>query len=172
MIDDGSTDGTAEVAASFGDRVRYVGQARAGVSAARNRGAELATGELVAFLDHDDTWLPRKLELQVEELQRRRAELALCAVSVVDADGAGAARAATARPQRPVDRDADVRRDLDRVVQLDRAVPARRACSRSGGFDRALSTSADWDLLVRMCSGAASRTSTSRSSHTASTTPT
>ena len=148
VIDDGSTDASAEVAAGFGDRVRYVGQARAGVSAARNRGAELATGELVAFLDHDDTWLPRKLELQVEELQRRRAPLALCAVSVVDADGA------ELRVQR-----LRARSDLltgmltfdgtSTVSCSSTGLFRRAALLKSGGFDRSLSTSADWDLLIR-----------------------
>src|SRR5438105_4680193 len=79
VIDDGSTDATGEVAAGFGEPVRYVRQPRAGVSVARNRGAELAGGELVAFLDHDDAWLPRKLELQIAALRARQAELALCA---------------------------------------------------------------------------------------------
>lgn len=65
VIDDGSTDGSARVVHEFGDRVRYVYQANAGVSAATNRGVALSTGELIAFLDNDDVWLPTKLERQV-----------------------------------------------------------------------------------------------------------
>lgn len=62
VIDDGSTDGTAELARSLG--VRVVSQTHAGVSAARNRGARLASSKWVAFLDADDTWAPTKLEKQ------------------------------------------------------------------------------------------------------------
>src|SRR5947209_2263946 len=68
VIDDGSTDATPEIVRSFGTRVAYVCQSHAGVSAARNHGARRARGELVAFLDHDDVWLPTKLERQVEAL--------------------------------------------------------------------------------------------------------
>lgn len=63
VVDDGSTDRSAAiVAACPSPLVRLVSQANAGVSAARNRGAELATAPYVAFLDGDDRWLPHYLE--------------------------------------------------------------------------------------------------------------
>src|SRR5439155_617666 len=58
VIDDGSNDATAEVVREFGDDVAYIRSERQGVSAARNRGARLARGGLIGFLDHDDVWLP------------------------------------------------------------------------------------------------------------------
>jgi glycosyltransferase involved in cell wall biosynthesis len=61
VIDDGSTDDSAVVAAAFGPSVRYVRQENAGVSAARNHGARLATGEWLSFLDADDIYLPERL---------------------------------------------------------------------------------------------------------------
>lgn len=66
VVDDGSSDNSVEVARSFGGRVRVVEQENGGVCVARNNGARLATGEVVAFLDSDDIWLPRKLERQAE----------------------------------------------------------------------------------------------------------
>ena len=63
VIDDGSTDNTTEVARGFGEQVRLLRQANAGVSAARNRGAECATGEWLAFLDADDWYYPDRLSL-------------------------------------------------------------------------------------------------------------
>src|SRR5947209_13220762 len=65
VVDDGSTDETQEVVEKFGEKVRYIEQANAGVSAARNTGIENSDGDLVAFLDADDTWLPEKIEKQV-----------------------------------------------------------------------------------------------------------
>ncbi len=64
VVDDGSTDETAQVAQSGGD-VRYLKQERQGCGLARNTGVEMARGELLAFLDADDLWAPNKLEKQV-----------------------------------------------------------------------------------------------------------
>jgi len=65
VVDDGSTDGTARVAAGYGETVRYLRQENAGSAAARNRGLAEAHGELVGFLDADDLWHPDKLDRQV-----------------------------------------------------------------------------------------------------------
>ena len=67
VVDDGSTDGTAEVARSFAD-VTVVSQENGGNGAARNRAVENASGELYAFLDADDRFTPGKLRLQKDAL--------------------------------------------------------------------------------------------------------
>ena len=66
VVDDGSTDRSADIARAY--PVTYVRQEHRCVAAARNRGVKAAGGELVSFLDHDDVWLARKLELQVDAL--------------------------------------------------------------------------------------------------------
>ncbi len=152
VIDDGSTDATADVVREFGDQVAYVRQSREGVSAARNRGAQLARAGLVAFLDHDDVWLPAKLERQVEALEARGATLALCAVEVVDGRGDPLG---TKRVRAREDLLAGMLMfDGTETVSCGSAGLLRRAdLLRIGGFDPALSVSADWDLLFRLLLG-------------------
>jgi glycosyltransferase involved in cell wall biosynthesis len=88
IVDDGSTDDTAAVAAALGDEVRYVRQPNAGPAAARNRGIADANGELIAFLDTDDRWLPTKIERQVAVLRRDPA-IALVSADMAVEDGDG-----------------------------------------------------------------------------------
>ncbi len=65
IVDDGSTDNSVEEVEKFDDsRIRLIHQTNAGVSAARNRGIEEASGELIAFLDADDVWMPEYLATQ------------------------------------------------------------------------------------------------------------
>lgn len=149
VIDDGSTDATPDAVREFGDQVTYVREDRGGVSAARNRGARLARGALVAFLDHDDWWLPSKLERQLQALDDPAASLALCAVEVVDQRG-------TVRETKRLRARHDLLTgmlmfDGTETVSCSSAGMVRRdELLRMGGFDPALSMSADWDLLFRM----------------------
>ena len=69
VIDDGSTDNTREVIEPYIERLNYIYQPNQGVAAARNQGIEAARGELIAFLDADDLFLPQKLQQQVAILE-------------------------------------------------------------------------------------------------------
>jgi glycosyltransferase involved in cell wall biosynthesis len=69
VVDDGSTDGSAAIAARY--PVRCLRRDNGGVAAARNTGIQVARGDLLAFLDQDDVWLPGKLSLQVAHLIER-----------------------------------------------------------------------------------------------------
>ena len=66
-VDDGSADGSASLAEAFPD-VRLIRLPHGGVARARNAGVEAASGDLISFIDQDDTWEPEKLELQVRYL--------------------------------------------------------------------------------------------------------
>jgi glycosyltransferase involved in cell wall biosynthesis len=69
VVDDGSTDNTRECLVPYKDRIRYIYQSNGGLSKARNHGINEAQGDLIAFLDADDQWLPEKLQKQWECLR-------------------------------------------------------------------------------------------------------
>lgn len=89
IIDDGSTDGSVTVARGFSDpRVRLLLQPHRGFGAARNAGMRAACGRYIAFLDADDIWVPDKLAVQCEVLDRRpEIGLVYTRFGVIDADG-------------------------------------------------------------------------------------
>lgn len=70
IVDDGSSDSTARLALELGDDICYSYQENQGPAAARNRGLQLARGEMVAFLDVDDLWTADKLNRQIAYLQK------------------------------------------------------------------------------------------------------
>jgi hypothetical protein len=77
VVDDGSQDDLVSVLEPYGARVQLLRQQNAGPAAARNNGARHARGRLLAFLDADDFWHPRKLELQLVAF-RERPDISLC----------------------------------------------------------------------------------------------
>jgi glycosyltransferase involved in cell wall biosynthesis len=148
VVNDGSTDGTSDVLASFGDDIVVITQAQSGVSAARNRGAEQARGDLIAFLDHDDEWVPTKLERQLSALAPTDM-MVLCALQVVAADG----EPLEVKHLGPAERLVQGMLLFDGTPYLScssSCVVRRDAFLAMEGFDRSLSMSADWDFLMRV----------------------
>ena len=79
IVDDGSTDDTADRLAPYLSQVRLVRQEHAGLAAARNHALRLAAGDYIALLDADDIWTPTKLAVQVEIAARRpRCGMVVC----------------------------------------------------------------------------------------------
>jgi glycosyltransferase involved in cell wall biosynthesis len=68
VVDDGSRDSTYEKIKPYLGRLKYIYQKNQGASAARNKGIMNSAGEYVAFLDHDDIWLPEKIEIQINQM--------------------------------------------------------------------------------------------------------
>lgn len=73
VVDDGSADASAAIASAAGPSVRVLRGPFSGAAAARNAGVATARGEVLAFLDHDDLWAPRRLARQVATLRREPA---------------------------------------------------------------------------------------------------
>lgn len=148
VVDDGSTDATPRVAKQFGDRVRYVHQSNAGVSAARNRGLGLATGEWVMFVDADDQLLPGA----VESLLTAAAGKGDCVVYghrlEVDVDGNRVGEFRSPDCTGPVPAAARVSFGAAPFAPGS-AIVARRLADRARGFDTRFSTCADRDFWIR-----------------------
>lgn len=151
VVDDGSSDGTAEyLAARYGERILCVRQDNAGVSAARNRGLALARGRYLALLDSDDEWLPGKTARQVEFLEAHPdIGMVLCNVLRVRADGS-LIDVFDRRQQIPVDGPA-LRWVLRDPALAPLSVLMRRAVYGTvGGFDERLRTAEDLDFHLRV----------------------
>ena len=80
VVDSESTDGTAEILATYGEKIQVIRQKKEGPGAARNAGIKAAKGEIVSFLDSDDEWLPDKTERQVKLLEATKSSEVKCCV--------------------------------------------------------------------------------------------
>jgi glycosyltransferase involved in cell wall biosynthesis len=78
VVDDGSMDDTQAKLRQFGNRIRVITQTNGGPAAARNRGIEASRGEIVAFQDSDDLWMPTKIERQVALLEQSDDGVVAC----------------------------------------------------------------------------------------------
>ena len=155
VVDDGSTDDTRTVLASYGDRIRLLTKENGGPAAARNHGLRHAQGRYVAFLDSDDYWLPGKLEHQVRLLDNRH-EIGFCSTATMVVDTAGEPAG-----DWPCWAGADPLPDIlfmhgAAISGSTSGVLARRELLvELGGFDETLRGYEDPDLWIRLaaCSG-------------------
>jgi len=160
IVDDGSCDDTARVVAGLGLGLRLIRQANAGPASARNRGIEEARGDLVAFLDTDDRWLPGKLAAQVELFRREAALGLVCADMAIENDAGvrlvesnfvrrGLQQNFAALGGRPLP---DAPRRLLEVnfVNTSTVVAKRRLLLALGGFDTRLRYGEDLELWLRI----------------------
>jgi glycosyltransferase involved in cell wall biosynthesis len=157
VVDDGSTDDTADVVAGFGDAVRLCRQANGGPSAARNTGLGLAQGEFVAFLDADDWWVPERLARCVAFLtEHPDIDVVTTDAWLVDEDVVSDRRFygdynAFEFPDPPEQLGAIV--DVNFVFVS--ALMRRELVDRTGPFDPAFRGTEDYDMWIRMLRGGA-----------------
>lgn len=154
VIDDGSTDNSAQIARSFEDeRVRLIrlGENRGG-NVARNEGIRASTAPLIAFLDSDDRYLPNKLGWVAAEFDRR-PQLDLLVDSFVKIGAPGSNKPELIR-RNPIIEDRELFRTALFTRQLWKATPAitvkREIAIKTGMFDESLRRLQDFDFLIRV----------------------
>jgi len=153
VIDDGSTDESADVARSFNDdRIRVIQlPGNRGGNVARNKGVRAACAPLIAFLDSDDRYLPNKLAWVVAEF-RRRPELGLLVDSFINVQPPGSRKAEVVR-RNPIINDRELFRRALFTRQLWKATPAitvrHEVALKAGLFDESLRRLQDFDFLIR-----------------------
>lgn len=149
VINDGSTDETAHVAASYGSRIRYLEHDNCGISATRNRGLREVSYDIVIFLDSDDALLPGAISSLHSVYESHLSSPALVAGNSVDmwedgtpwreiGLGSGAVEPVTAR-------DLVIRNRFCPTVMANRDI-----LLEVGGFDSSLKASEDRDLWIRV----------------------
>ena len=149
VVDDGSTDKTLVLAKEYLKNVanaRVIHQQNGGVARARNRGWREARGQWIAFLDHDDIWLPRKLELQLA--QAARHGVVGCFWEKMDESGA-----LFFQRDEVFCAEGNVFKTLLRgnfIISMSLPLVRRALLEKIGGFDPETVPCDDWDLWLRL----------------------
>ena len=160
VVDDGSTDATREIVASFGGPVRLVSQSNAGVCVARNRGIHEAAGKYICLMDHDDYWFAHKLARQVDLLERQPETGVVYSSFILwhrnAEDGQFPAPASFDLSAYPDNIDPEFSGWIYHQFLLDCWMLTSTAMFRTGiftqcgAFDESLPYSEDWDLWLRI----------------------
>lgn len=149
VVDDGSTDGTAEIAQSFDDhRISVYRRAHRGPTHTMNDAIDLARGRWIAFLDGDDTWAPAKLGRHVAVMKNNPdLDLTFCRSRMIDEAGNNLP---VTSPRRKNTLSYEQLLESNPAANGSSIVAARQALVSAGGFDPAFSASYDYDLWLRV----------------------
>ena len=150
LVDDGSTDNTREVVARYGDRVRYVHQQNAGLSAARNTGIREARHDWIALLDAEDEFMPGMLRRLAQTLADLPPEFGLvacdCAHMAREGESIRKKYLIAARPKEIFAPEILIQNQFVADAVLFR----RDLALQAGGFDTTLRSSEDRDMWLRL----------------------
>ena len=148
VVDDGSSDRTAQVVQGYGDRVGYIRQDNAERSAARNNGIAHASGDYLCFLDADDFIAPEKIADQLAYLEAHPDfDLVYSRVAYFREQAEGGCQS----PRRPTPA-GEVLRELafSNFITIHTPLIRRRAIDRGGLFDPRFNRFEDWDFFLRL----------------------
>ncbi len=150
IVDDGSTDNTREVIEGY-STVRYIAQSNRGEAGARNTGIRNTTGEYLAFLDADDTFLPAMLETQVALLESDPdVAVAYSDVNLSDERGQVRGRLSSVIPGGKVSGHVFEALVRGNFLTVNSVLVRRAVLKRVGLFEETIRTFPDWDLWLRI----------------------
>ncbi|WP_241677212.1 glycosyltransferase family 2 protein [Bifidobacterium jacchi] len=148
IVDDGSTDNTKEIVREFADpRIRYVYQKNQGACVARNLGVSIAKGNIIAFQDSDDVWLPGKLSVQLSNMAANGSDIDICQMRTISATG----ETLNMKPSNKL-----VRKGLNYPTILEanfistQMIVAKKSVLTENKFDSLMPRFQDWDLAIRL----------------------
>lgn len=146
VVDDGSTDDTKEALKKFGSKICYIYQENQGDAAARNTGIRAAKGEFIAFLDHDDLWLPDKLSIQMDAFSKNKEIGLVYTDYVVFGQGREPSKSDKVRYSGWV-----FNQLFKHIFILSSGVVYKKECFNNCGlFDETFSVSSDYDMWLRI----------------------
>ena len=151
IVNDGSADRTLEIAQEYAakdDRIQVISQVNQGVSAARNHGIRVTTGELLAFLDGDDRWHPNKLNAHVNHFQEvKNLGMSFAKVAFITSDGSDTKQCSNSKLTNFKPEDFYVE---NLVVTPSNVVIRRSTIDSVGYFELKLNGSEDQELFFRI----------------------
>lgn len=149
VVDDGSTDDTAQVLEKYKGRIRYIHQENRGLPAARNTGIRAAQGEYLAFLDSDDLWLPNKLDEQIRVL-RNDADMGIIFSDASAFNERGVMRESILKEENICTGFCFQRLFMGNYLVMPTVMIRKRCLEKSGLFDESLTAVEDYDLWLRI----------------------
>ena len=164
VVDDGSSDGSADVLEQFvrqrtteSHRILFVRQPNQGASVARNTGIENSRGEYIAFLDSDDLWAPEKLEWQLKALKQLKNEPGVCVTDARLVNSSGMDISSFESAGRLYRDEIGIERNASRLLAesfcgywMSTLLARADILNRIGGFNRNISFIEDRDLQFRL----------------------
>lgn len=152
VVDDGSSDHSLKVLAKYQDKIKIIQQENQGVSAARNHGATVSSGDYLAFLDADDLWMPEKLEKQINVIVNDKVGFVHVGTQEFESRTGNILHVYDKGFSGKLQPDIFVAQQSGNWVIAGGSgmmIP-RSVFEMVGGFDARLSTSADWDFFFRV----------------------
>lgn len=157
VVDDGSTDGTEEEIYNLRKHLSHIGQKSAvvyfrqptncGANCARNKGISLASSKYIAFLDSDDIWHEKKLEIQINQANKTGGRNKLSFTDRIRMNDELEATGYCRSPIEIITRDHII--TSNKIGPLSSVIIERELLEKIGGFDESLRACQDWDVYIR-----------------------
>ena len=146
IVDDNSNDNTENIIRKINDkRVRYIKhKINKGANAARNTGILHSKGNIIAFQDSDDEWLPNKLEIQVNELINRKVDIVASSFYKF-MDGVK-----TVLPKEYIEDENISKRVMEKNFFSTQTILGKSECFKENKFDDNIPRFQDWELMIRL----------------------